>query len=196
MMLKAKYFTFLLINPSRFNMGSEKVSSFFGHKNHLGVFLSNFSDHPIVYNRQIFPTSEHLYQSLKFTDSEVNYGYAEIVRTAKTPYISKILAGQKLLYRYDWQKALNPIISEWKAKGATLRDDWNDVKDKIMVMVLWYKVMQHIDVKMALLSTGDNYIVEASPYDYYWGEGRDGTGENKLGKAWMFIREVIRENEK
>jgi predicted NAD-dependent protein-ADP-ribosyltransferase YbiA (DUF1768 family) len=39
-----------------------------------------------------------------------------------------------------------------------------------------------------LISTGDATIVEHSAYDNYWGDGGDGSGENRLGELLMQIR--------
>jgi predicted NAD-dependent protein-ADP-ribosyltransferase YbiA (DUF1768 family) len=43
-----------------------------------------------------------------------------------------------------------------------------------------------------LLATGDEEIIEAAPTDTYWGVGRDGTGQNKLGKIIARIRDELR----
>jgi ribA/ribD-fused uncharacterized protein len=43
-----------------------------------------------------------------------------------------------------------------------------------------------------LLSTGDRPLVEASPFDYYWGCGRSGTGKNRLGELLMQTRTELR----
>jgi len=42
------------------------------------------------------------------------------------------------------------------------------------------------------LATGDEDIAEAAPNDYYWGVGREGTGENRLGKIIERIRAELR----
>lgn len=39
-----------------------------------------------------------------------------------------------------------------------------------------------------LLSTNSKNLIEASPYDYYWGCGNDGSGQNRLGKLLMELR--------
>jgi predicted NAD-dependent protein-ADP-ribosyltransferase YbiA (DUF1768 family) len=37
-----------------------------------------------------------------------------------------------------------------------------------------------------------NAIVENSPFDDYWGCGKDGSGQNKLGQILMEVRELLR----
>jgi predicted NAD-dependent protein-ADP-ribosyltransferase YbiA (DUF1768 family) len=43
-----------------------------------------------------------------------------------------------------------------------------------------------------LLATGDEEIIESAPTDYYWGEGREGTGQNKLGLIVQRVRAELR----
>jgi ribA/ribD-fused uncharacterized protein len=57
------------------------------------------------------------------------------------------------------------------------------------------KCRSHAEVASALLKTGDKTIVENSQYDYYWGCGRDGRGENRYGKILMDIRTKLSEIE-
>lgn len=39
-----------------------------------------------------------------------------------------------------------------------------------------------------LLATGERPLVEASPVDYFWGAGQDGTGLNRLGFLLQQVR--------
>jgi predicted NAD-dependent protein-ADP-ribosyltransferase YbiA (DUF1768 family) len=41
------------------------------------------------------------------------------------------------------------------------------------------------------MDTGNEELVENSPYDYYWGVGRNGTGKNRLGILLMKLREEL-----
>jgi predicted NAD-dependent protein-ADP-ribosyltransferase YbiA (DUF1768 family) len=47
-------------------------------------------------------------------------------------------------------------------------------------------------LRALLLATGDEEIAESAPNDYYWGVGREGTGENRLGKIIERIRAELR----
>ena len=77
-------------------------------------------------------------------------------------------------------------------RSHVLRHDWELVKDSIMSKGLLQKFSTHTDIKEILLSTGDNYIVENSPIDYYWGCGEDKSGKNMLGKLLVSIRNILR----
>ena len=51
----------------------------------------------------------------------------------------------------------------------------------------------HAELRELLLATGDEEIAESAPNDYYWGVGREGTGQNRLGKIIERIRAELRE---
>ena len=62
-----------------------------------------------------------------------------------------------------------------------------------MFVALVAKFKQHEDLYHKLLLTGEDELVEASPTDYYWGAGQDGSGLNKLGRMLTLIRKVSRD---
>lgn len=73
-----------------------------------------------------------------------------------------------------------------------VRSDWDLVKIDIMRVAVWAKFEQHMSVRSLLLSTGDAELVEASPNDYVWGTGLDGTGKNLLGILLQSVRDELR----
>lgn len=133
---------------------------FWTTKGKWGCF-SNFSKHSILIGNTEYPTSEHLYQALKCIRSDD---------------IQKIL------------KTDNPKIAKTIAHSIPIRKDWNDIKINAMHRVLKLKFDQHIDVRHALYDSIGCEIIEASPYDSFWGWGLHENGENHLGKLWMEIR--------
>ncbi len=42
------------------------------------------------------------------------------------------------------------------------------------------------------LATGDSKIVEHTENDRYWGDGGDGSGQNRLGQILMRVRAELR----
>jgi ribA/ribD-fused uncharacterized protein len=54
------------------------------------------------------------------------------------------------------------------------------------------KFETHVDLRAMLLDTGDEELVEASPIDFYWGAGGDGSGKNRLGVILMEVRASLR----
>ena len=65
-------------------------------------------------------------------------------------------------------------------------------KDELMERIFRAKLAQHESVKEVLLLTGERELLKVFDKDYYWGTGSDGTGQNKMGKLWMKLREEIR----
>lgn len=112
-----------------------------------------------------WPTSEHYFQAQKF----VGTPYVELIRDTSWP-------------REAFNLSRDPKVSKW------IRSDWEEVKVDIMRKVLFAKFTQSKHLKSRLLGTGDRELVERSPYDGFWGDGGDGTGQNRLGKLLMELR--------
>jgi ribA/ribD-fused uncharacterized protein len=82
---------------------------------------------------------------------------------------------------------------------------WVNCRDDIMKKGLLCKFSQNHDLKDFLLATGETTLVEASPYDNYWGTGCSlwnnnlwkpatwvGKGKNMMGKLLEDIRREIK----
>jgi N-glycosidase YbiA len=137
-----------------------------------GWMFSNFSPHPIAAYGIVWPTSEHLFQALKFKGTDDEY-YLEISKIS-SPSIAKRMG---------------------RSRKHPLREDWEEIKDEVMYFVVHTKVEQYEIVRNELLNeTRDMEIVENSPKDSYWGCGKDGKGHNQLGKIFMRIRDEFRAN--
>ena len=95
------------------------------------------------------------------------HGIREMIRLSPTPTIAKSIA------------------SEWKKDR---RDDWDDVKEEIMLQALRAKFTQHPELGTMLLDTKELRIVEATSNDAYWGEDEEGNGLNRLGELLMQVR--------
>lgn len=94
-----------------------------------------------------------------------------------------------------------------KALGRKVRNFdetvWNKVKYSIVLNGNFMKFTQNAELREFLLSTGDDILVEASPYDAIWGirmsandENAENPmkwrGQNLLGFALMEVRDEIR----
>ena len=60
-----------------------------------------------------------------------------------------------------------------------------------MLGALRAKFSAHAGPREMLLSSAGMDLAEASPNDFFWGRGFDGSGENQLGKLLMQVREEI-----
>ena len=130
--------------------------------------FSNFSNYGIEMDGVWWDTVEHYFQSQKFEDQK----YKEKIRRA-----------------YEAKDAINL----GRTKSVPLRGDWEEIKDEIMEKAVLKKFHTHSSLQELLLSTGTEKIYETSPHDYYWGCGADGSGENRLGKILMRIRDKLNE---
>jgi len=131
-----------------------------------GVF-SNLYRREVVYEEEQFPTSEHAYQAGKPRKESVRKWLLE----APSPALLAMAAHG--LYWWD------------------IRSDWSKVKFDRMRGVLRAKFTQHVDLRAALVSTGDARLVEAATVDNavnrLWGEV-NGKGKNMLGLLLMELR--------
>ncbi|WP_254567133.1 NADAR family protein [Oscillatoria sp. HE19RPO] len=140
---------------------------FYSTRSEYGCF-SNFSRHGLELDGVWWPTSEHYFQAQKF---------------AGTPHAEQI------------RKVNNPkdAANMGRDRQRPLRPDWETVKDDIMRRAVLKKFQTHDEIREILLGTGEEELVENAPHDYYWGCGKDGSGQNKLGQILMEVREILRQ---
>ena len=129
--------------------------------------FSNFALFAFELDDLRWESDEHYYQASKFTDPELR----ETIRKAAKPIIAKSLADKN---------------------KASIRPDWDAVKDEVMYRAVRREFELHGDLQALLLATGDEDIAETAPNDYYWGVGRDGTGQSRLGAILERIRAELR----
>jgi ribA/ribD-fused uncharacterized protein len=130
-------------------------------------FLSNFWRAHILIDGKDYPTSEHYYQAMKSLDPEEQ----EMIRILSAPKEAKF-AGYHM----------------------TLREDWEEIKEEIMLKALRAKFTQYPNLRQKLLDTGTAILHEDSPWDKYWGFAK-GKGKDRLGVLLMQVRDEIRENQ-
>lgn len=124
--------------------------------------LSNFYPSQFLLDSKLWPTSEHYFQAQKSLSEKEQ----ERIRCAKTPNEAKRLG-----------------------KKVWLREDWEEIKIGIMEKACKAKFSQNEDLKKLLLSTGKAILIERADKDAFWGDGKDGKGQNNLGKILMKLRE-------
>lgn len=154
--------------------------------------FSNFYKTNIEHNGKVYPSSEHLFQAMKFMkdpNNKKSMEYADIIRRQNTANKAFILASQKIGGGYKWRLDLNPIIRKYQ--DVKIRDDWEEKKVSIMKFIL-IKKFSDTKLKKLLLSTKDKNIIENSPRDNFWGIGKKKDGRNMLGKLLMEVRELLK----
>jgi len=168
------------------------VVRFFSSTKHFFQF-SNYFQVNIVIDGVTYRSAEHYYQSQKFVYEgapKKSLEYSKVVASAKTPNIARELASQKIKGGYKWRTDLNEIIREYLDVPFDAKK-WEQRKDNVMRKVVFQKFFQHPSLKDLLLSTHTSRLVEASPYDSYWGEGKNKKGMNMLGKILEETRYLL-----
>jgi ribA/ribD-fused uncharacterized protein len=127
--------------------------------------LSPFSPHQIEIDDVLYVTAEHAYHALRVVPEA-----RQLIMKARSPLDS-------------WRQAQIA-----KTEG-NLIDGYD--KDSLMEQVFRAKLEQHPDVKHVLLLTKSRELLKVFPTDYYWGTGADGSGQNKMGKLWMKLRDEL-----
>ena len=130
--------------------------------------FTNFYFAPISLDERTWKTTEHYFQAQKF----VGTPYLDVIQMCATP-------------REAFDFSRKPFVSRWR------RNDWEGVKIDIMRKALLAKFLQHGDLRKKLKGTGKRALVERSPYDKFWGDGGDGSGQNWLGRLLVEIRDAI-----
>jgi ribA/ribD-fused uncharacterized protein len=90
--------------------------------------------------------------------------------------------------------AAAPTPGEAKRRGrrASLRPDWDEIRDDVMRQLLAQKFRLGEPLGLRLMATGDRTLVEGNTWgDRYWGMVA-GEGKNRLGELLMARRAELR----
>lgn len=132
-------------------------------------FLSNF-----------YEGKEFTYKEMKFTNAEAAF------------------QSQKDLSRASEFEMLRPSDSKRLGRRVALRQDWEEVKIKVMYEVCYAKFTQDDALRNKLVGTGDKELIEGNFHgDRCWGmilsqKDNKWVGSNLLGKVLMKLREDLR----
>jgi len=148
------------------NIEMKKIVKEFRNKYY---FLSNFFPVTIIIDGLEYKSTEHYFQSMKFTDPKIQGQ----VRNAPTPSMAKKIA-----------------------KKFRKREDWYDISLDVMERALRAKFNKP-DLRKKLIATGDMYLQEGNQWnDTFWGvDLKTGKGKNHLGRLLMKIRTKIKTNQ-
>lgn len=133
-------------------------------------FLSNFYPCELFYDGMMFKTTEAAFQAAKTLDPKER----TIIATMATPGKAKALG-----------------------RHVTLRPDWEDIKDNVMLDILRLKFTKGSLLANMLEETAHWVLVEGTTWhDQYWGvckcQEHRGEGRNLLGQILMRIRDENR----
>lgn len=126
-------------------------------------FLSNFFETDVTWEGLTYPSSEAAFQAAKTLDLE------ERKRFCTMP----------------------PTQAKREGYKVKLRNDWEEVKIRVMYEIALAKFSQNEFLKQKLLATGNEWLEEGNTWgDKTWGTV-NGVGNNYLGKVLMAVRSVL-----
>lgn len=151
------------------SINSSSISSFTGRH----WVLSNFSRSEVLCNGISFPTVEHAFQAQK--EGPFAVLFIERIGKVKSAGAAKAIG-----------------------KKATLRQDWELVKDDLMLDLLRQKFAPGTARALRLLETTGCSLVDGNTWhDTYWGvcycRQCKGRGSNMLGRLLEQVREELNE---
>lgn len=100
-------------------------------------WLSNFHICPVMYEGELYPSSEHAYMAAKTTNLSIR---AEIKALPKPGMAKKI------------------------GRSLKLRDGWNDMRISVMETILRDKFTRTPELKQMLLDTGNIELIEGNTW--------------------------------
>lgn len=130
--------------------------------------FSNLAPYPIEMDGEMWKSSEHYYQFKKFEETDPEY--AQKIKDTPTPKDAKKLSMENSNYPANWDSK----------------------KVEVLRCAVMKKFESYSQLENLLLSTGDEELIEANQEDYFWGEGKDGSGKNMMGQILMETREYLR----
>ncbi len=130
-------------------------------------YLANYSNHSFVVDNVLYKTVEHYYQAMKYDDEEIR----DRIIKAETP------------------KEASNIGRDRNNKRI---DNFKSIKNEVMYKGILEKFRQNRDIAYKLIETRNSLIGEATIDEYYWGLGKDKSGENNIGKILVKVREQIK----
>lgn len=128
-------------------------------------FLSNYHGCAVRYNDCLYTSTEAAFQAAKSINPD------------------------------DHKRFQNLSAAESKIEGRklTLREDWESVKEQVMLDITFEKY-KNLELKQLLLATDPKDLEETNHWgDTYWGvDYETGEGKNMLGKILMIVRAVLK----
>lgn len=140
-----------------------KIDNFIGEY----FFLSNFYPVKVTFEGLTYDNSESAFQAMKCIIPENRNNFV----------------------------GLDPSTAKKRGRTVHLRYDWEEVKEKYMYQIVKAKFEQNLNLKLKLLDTGNAELIEGNNWgDKIWGKcNKTKSGQNKLGKILMKVREELRE---
>ena len=125
-------------------------------------WLSNFHPTPVLFEGEMYPSSENAYQAAKCANL-----------SDKVQFLT-----------------CNPAQAKKFSKTILVKEGWHSMKYDAMAAIVFDKFYRNPDIRQGLIELRQKYLEETNHWgDVYWGVCK-GKGENKLGKILMGVRAI------
>lgn len=131
-------------------------------------YLANYANYGFYKNGIYYKTVEHYYQSEKFNDEQIRM---QIINCA-TPKEASLIGRD----RHNKRK-----------------DNFKSIKQEVMLTGVLEKFRQNKEILYKLIETRNEPIIEKTIDEYYWGIGKDNSGENNFGKILCQARTLLKQ---
>lgn len=144
-----------------------QLSNFWPH--HEGRKLKSLD---LWYDGKVYPTSEHLYQCLKFSnETPMEQEWQEKIRTASTPGIARHLGHLLKVRRYGWQQQATDLVKRYEPHVRNHLADGDvggGLRCDLMRIALQAKYDCSAEFREVLHSTAPYRLMEDADNDWGW----------------------------
>jgi len=165
------------------NIDEEKQERLYFNHSKQNQWLSTFNKaEPFKYNDMEYPTVEHAYNAQKISDKdprveEYRLALSTNVNDILTPSAAKKFGGK----------------DSFKENDFTLRNDWDDVKLKIMEEIFRDYYISNTELIDKLIKTNNKLLVHKGfGINTFWGVDKNNEGRNNQGNILMKLREEFK----
>lgn len=153
------------------------------------------------------PVSVDIYQLAKIAGIELAFDSSLFLNFSTSEHVFQFAKAMVLIDSSEWKQhfheyfeaktcreVFNHAQSLNRAKPGVLKQrGWFHFNPAVMFYAL-QKKFENPDLQRMLLCTSNRILVENASEDEFWGCGKSGYGENKLGQMLMFLRKSISHN--
>ncbi len=131
-------------------------------------YLANYAPYGFYKDGIYYKTVEHYYQSEKFDDEQIR---TKIIN-CDTPKEASLIGRDRTNKR---------------------KEHFKDIKQDVMLIGVLEKFRQNKEILYKLIETRNEPIVEKTIDEYYWGIGKDNSGQNNFGKILCHARHLLKQ---
>ena len=161
----------------------EQENLYYFSRSKENKWLSTFNKaEPFKYNGMEYSTVEHAFHAQKVADDdpkveEYRFALSTNISDVLTPNAAKKFGGN----------------TSFKENDFTLRNDWDDVKLKIMEEITREYYLSNTDLIDKLIETDNKLLVHKGfGIDAFWGVNKNDEGKNNHGNILMKLREEFK----